>query len=157
VTLATPHTKTKCVHTNTHTHTHTHPYYRDWRITREATCVFSLSLSLSLSLPLSLPLFESRQYYEDPSLSHLIIRVKTLEPHFFLSHARVMNILLSQHTATRCNTLQHTWHTATHCNMPDKYPSQPTHCNTLQHIATHLMSIHLNKHTATHCNTLQHT
>ena len=40
-----------------------------------------------------------------------------------------------QHTATHCNTLQHTEVDTSGCR---------THCNTLQH-------------TATHCNTLQHT
>ena len=44
--------------------------------------------------------------------------------------------LVLQHTATLCNTLQH------------------THCNTLQHTATHCNTL---QHTATHCNTLQHT
>jgi len=65
-----------------------------------------------------------------------------------------------RHTATHCNTLQHTaslrhslQQTATHC-------LTATHCNTLQHTATHcLTATHCNtlQHTATHCNTLQHT
>jgi len=81
-----------------------------------------------------------------------------------------------QHTATNCNTLQHTlidvtwwWpgnmtHTATHCNT---LLHTATHCNTislmwldsgiwhtLQHTATHYNT---RLHTATHGNTLQHT
>jgi len=58
-----------------------------------------------------------------------------------------------QHTATHCNTLQHTACTATQC----------THCNTLQHsarTAAHCNTLHTAQHTATqctHCNTLQHT
>jgi len=49
------------------------------------------------------------------------------------------------HTATHCNTLQHTCHTLQHA---------ATHCNTLQHTATHYNTL---QHTATHCNTQQHT
>ena len=57
-----------------------------------------------------------------------------------------------QHTATRCNTLQHTLqHTATHCNA---LQHTATHCSTLQHTATYCNTL---RHTATHCNTLQHT
>jgi len=72
-----------------------------------------------------------------------------------------------QHTATHCNTLQHTAHCttllpsgcpATHCNT---LYHTATHCNTLQHTAlpsgcpaTHCTTLY---HTATHCNTLQHT
>jgi len=41
---------------------------------------------------------------------------------------------LDSHTATHCNTLQHTQHTATHCNT---LQHTTTHCNTLQHTATH--------------------
>ena len=79
------------------------------------------------------------------------------------------------HTATNCNTLQHTitwqngnrwrgqtplWteqsvlrfdNSATHCNT---LQHTATHCNTLQHTATHCNTL---QHTATHCNTLQHT
>ena len=86
------------------------------------------------------------------------------------------------HTATHCNTLQHTATTlqqpAPHCNKLQhyntdtqqerpgtglciKYPKPirtlqhtATHCNTLQHTATHCNTL---QHTATHCNTLQHT
>jgi len=57
-----------------------------------------------------------------------------------------------QHTATHCNTLQHTLqHTVTHT---------ATHCNTLQHTpqhTAHTSRIHQKRWTATHCNTLQHT
>ena len=81
-----------------------------------------------------------------------------------------------QHTATHCNTLQHTrygllWrlqHTATHCNT---LQHTATHCNTLQHIwishVTGKFQIDLAmdcfgvcntlQPTATYCNTLQHT
>jgi len=65
------------------------------------------------------------------------------------------------HTATPCNTLQHTaTHTATHrnirqhrcwaCNLWISHSCSraETHCNTLQHTATHCN---------THCNALQHT
>jgi len=52
------------------------------------------------------------------------------------------------HTATHCNTLQHTY----------RY-DVCTHCNTLQHTATHLSlrCVHTLQHTATHCNTLSAT
>jgi len=65
------------------------------------------------------------------------------------SHATV-------HTATHCNTLQHTiQHSATcyviHCNALHK--SLPlTHCDALQHNATHYTI-----HCSTICNTLQYT
>jgi len=75
-----------------------------------------------------------------------------------------------QHTATHCNTLDHTTthsrnalqHTATYC---DTLQHTATHCNTLQHTATHSCNTpertatHGNtlQHTATRCNTLQHT
>jgi len=49
-----------------------------------------------------------------------------------------------QHTATHCNTLQHT---ATHAYGGHAQP----HCNTLQHTATYCNTL---QHTATHCNTL---
>ena len=55
--------------------------------------------------------------------------------------------LISQHTATHCNTLQHT---ATHCNT---LQHTAKHCNTLQHPATQCCNTL--QHTATHCNTLQ--
>jgi len=50
------------------------------------------------------------------------------------------------HTATHCNTLQHTGHRLSMCDSrcATHILSLTTHCNTLQH-------------TATHCNTLQHT
>ena len=64
-----------------------------------------------------------------------------------------------QHTATHCNTLQHT-----HCNTlrrpvdvrlgappMSRFTATATHCNTLQHTATHCNTLH---HTATHCNNL---
>ena len=90
------------------------------------------------------------------------------------------------HTATHCNTLQHTatalagnstcappppsatQHNASHCN-------NATHCNTLQHTAPHCNTLHQRQqatapvlllfrqprntlqHTATHCSTPQHT
>jgi len=83
--------------------------------------------------------------------------------------------LTGVHTATHCNTLQHT--TITHCNT---LQHTATHCNTLQHTAAHaqhthcgcecalcrapystlqLLATHCNtlQRTATHCNTLQHT
>jgi len=83
-----------------------------------------------------------------------------------------------QHTATRCNMLQHTaTHTLTYANALSHIPSNIyKHCNTLQHTATRcntLQQTHLHpqqpyptyptkltnslQHTATHCNTLQHT
>jgi len=55
--------------------------------------------------------------------------------------------LMSQHTATHCNTLQHT---ATHCNTPQH---TATYHNTLHHAATHCNTLH---HTAAYCSTLQH-
>jgi len=87
-----------------------------------------------------------------------------------------------EHTATHCNTLQHTLqHAATHCNtlqhclyireslevmstLQHTATHTATHCNTLQHSAT--LFVYTGKprgdeHTATHCNTrcntLQHT
>jgi len=76
-----------------------------------------------------------------------------------LQHTTECNTL--QHTATHCNTLQPT---ATHCNMLFKqhiqgahcgvpYIHSATHCNTLPHTATHCNTL-LN---ARHYNTLQHT
>jgi len=76
-------------------------------------------------------------------------------------------VLLLQHTATRCSIMQHTTthcdtlqHTATHCNTLQHAATRcnirqhtATHCNTLQHTATHCNTL---QHTATHCNTLQH-
>ena len=60
-----------------------------------------------------------------------------------------------RHTATYCNTKQHTAntlrHTATHCNT---LTHTATHCNILQRTATHFNTL---QHTATHCTTLQHT
>ena len=54
-----------------------------------------------------------------------------------------------QHTATHCNTLQHTGAAVRRtCDM------NATHCNTLQHTTTHCNTL---RYTATHCNTLQHT
>jgi len=72
------------------------------------------------------------------------------------------------HTATHCNTLQHTETHMPHwymCDMIDTLNCSTlqytaTHCNTLQHIATLIYmwyDRHSNlQHTATHCNTLQH-
>ena len=59
-----------------------------------------------------------------------------------------------QHTATHCNTLQHTPLT--------EETDSATHCNTLQHTATHCNTLRSRRrqtvqHTATHRNTLQHT
>jgi len=57
-----------------------------------------------------------------------------------------------KHTATHCNTLQHTTYACRHCC---------TCTNTLQHTATRCNTLHM--HVAfvvrvhTHCNTLQHT
>jgi len=69
--------------------------------------------------------------------------------------------LLQVHSATLCNTLQHT---ATHsagmsqgesCFRRGMYcPPSGTLCNTLQHSATYCNTL---QYTATHCNTLQHT
>ena len=73
-----------------------------------------------------------------------------------------------QHTATHCNTLQHT---TTHVqSWDDSYTRvtwlqhTATHRNTLQHTTTHVQSwddsytrVTWLQHTATHCNTLQHT
>jgi len=90
---------------------------------------------------------------------------------FFCQVFAICNIL--QHTATQCNTLQHTFFpkicnrvgnlagakitTRTHCDTL-------THSNTLQHTPTHSNTLHHTppyrntlQHTATHCNTLQHT
>ena len=77
-----------------------------------------------------------------------------------------------QHTATHCNTLQHTGVAVrTRGTFPDDLQHTATHCNTLQHTATHCntlvyqcgheghfqMICNTLQHTATHCNTLQHT
>jgi len=77
---------------------------------------------------------------------------------------------VDNHTATHCNTLQHT---AIHCCSLRQerkvwiitLQHTATHCNTLQHTATHCCSLRQERkvwiitlqHTATHCNTLQHT
>jgi len=73
-----------------------------------------------------------------------------------LAHISPQYTLALQHTATCCNTLQHTVsHAAT--NLAVAHPVSmivalpEPHCNTLQHTATHC------KHTSTYCNTLQHT
>ena len=61
-----------------------------------------------------------------------------------------------QHTATHCNTLQHTaTHCYTHMQVRKTLALQHTgtHSNTLQHTATHCSTL---QHTATHCSTLQH-
>jgi len=50
-----------------------------------------------------------------------------------------------QHTATRCNTLPHTWYKA---DVSHESTHTATHCNTLQHTL---------QHTAIHYNTLQPT
>ena len=73
------------------------------------------------------------------------------------------------HTATRCNTLQHTVGEV-HSNhiiseqIELTTPLAATHCNTLQHTATHCVrhiipqQYALGTHRgASHCNTLQHT
>ena len=54
-----------------------------------------------------------------------------------------------QHTATHCNTLQHTGGAARDASCRSTCWN-PTQCNT----ATHCSTL---QHTATHCNTLQHT
>jgi len=68
-----------------------------------------------------------------------------------------------QHTATHCNTLQHTVkHTTTHCNTLQHAVCMKWHdwciwrvwLNTLQHTATHCNTL---QHTVTHYNTLRHT
>jgi len=83
----------------------------------------------------------------------------------FLSRYRQRKRQRQNHTATHCNTLQHT---ATHCNT---LQHTATHCNTLQHTATHCNALHNTaihvvacvvlphylSHTATHCNMLQRT
>ena len=73
-----------------------------------------------------------------------------------------------QHTATKCNALQHT---ATHFLHATQHSvaqaatchvhftcsilqQSATHCNKVQRTATHCNTL---QHTATHCNTLQHT
>ena len=85
-----------------------------------------------------------------------------------LAHISPQYTLALQHTATCCNTLQHTVsHAAT--NLAVAHPvsmiaasSKPhcntqhtaAHCSTLRHIATHCSTL---QHTAAHCSTLQHT
>jgi len=82
-------------------------------------------------------------------------------------------VCIPQHTATDCNTLQHTatssqhadcrvwtWYvslqcTATLCNtLQHTLQHTVTHCNTLQITATHCKVL---QHTKLRCNTLQHT
>ena len=78
----------------------------------------------------------------------------------------------SQHTATHCNTLQHTTLASTP-NSPwyseyNTLQHTATHHNTLQRTHRHTLNIalastlvrstlHTLQHTATHCNTLHHT
>jgi len=71
--------------------------------------------------------------------------------------SKVFRVTL-QHTATHCNTPQHTaahrntlQHTATHCNTPQHTAA---HRNTQQYTATHCNAPQC---TATHYNALQHT
>jgi len=73
-----------------------------------------------------------------------------------------------QHTATHCNTLQHTTIQKTSASasgttraakfvvehISDTRPHTATHYNILQYTATHCNTLHL---TAAHCSTLQHT
>jgi len=54
------------------------------------------------------------------------------------------------HTATHCNTLQHTATQMQHTRNTLQHTA--THCNTLQHTATHCNTL---PHTAIHCYTLQ--
>jgi len=70
------------------------------------------------------------------------------------------------HTATHCNTLQHT---ATHkMSIASRNDQRFSHCNALQHAATHCNTLQhatgalhqemlSDFHIVTHCNTLQHT
>jgi len=65
----------------------------------------------------------------------------------------------SAHSATQCNTVQHT---ATHwvrewVQLRLGPTLSHTPCNTLQHTATHCSISNTLQYTATHCNTLQHT
>ena len=71
-----------------------------------------------------------------------------------------------QHTATRCNTLQHV--TDMTLAGEDAGDGAATHCNTLQHTVTHCKTLqnttdmtlegeNIEDRAATHCNTLQHT
>jgi len=74
-----------------------------------------------------------------------------------------------QHTATHCNTLQHTVcarhvcilgprRTATRCNTLQHTAYTATQWNTLKHtVCARHVSVSGPQHTATHCNTLQHT
>jgi len=68
------------------------------------------------------------------------------------THRRSYMPHILQHTATQCNTLQHT---ATHCNTLQCTATHRRGCtpHTMQHTATHSNAL---QHTATHCNTLQH-
>ena len=70
-----------------------------------------------------------------------------------------------QHSATHCNTLEHTithntlQHTATHCNT---LQLTAAHCNTLQHESYHdgdyyVEVLKTSTHMATHCSPLQPT
>ena len=79
------------------------------------------------------------------------------EPHGALPRYNTL-----QHSATHCNTLQHTtaWvtrriirlqHAATHGNI---LQHTAAHCSTLQHTAAHCNTL---QHAAAHCNRLQHT
>jgi len=68
-------------------------------------------------------------------------------------------LLLStlQHTATHCNTLQHTTRCNTHLLLlllAGRASDGETHCNSLQLTTTHCNSL---QHSAMHCTTLQHT
>jgi len=60
-----------------------------------------------------------------------------------------------QHTATHCNTLQHTAQGEVHSLQKEKTNLNGTLSDTLQHhTATHCNAL---QHIATHYNTLQHT
>ena len=114
-------------------------------------------------------------------LQHVAVRCRVL---FCVAVCYKKKITLHalHHTATHCNTLQHTGihrnalsnvHTddlsATlkihppHLGRVMAHHLQPTqqhtatHCNTLQHTATRYNTLQILEHTAAHCNTLQHT
>ena len=53
-----------------------------------------------------------------------------------------------RHTATHCNTLQHTVHIHSTDAQFRASEHTATHCSTLQHTATHCNTL---QHTATHC------
>jgi len=179
------HTETQCKilqHTATYCNTlqHTATRYNTYQIMDQTRTVGDESIKLNhvwgrsgrSTSRISVDLHENERYAPPSSWGCNFILGSVLRISFMLR--------CSTHTATHCNTLQHTAiHTQTpyrqetfrnECNtkMPfgrmrqcslhillrNRLRQTATDCSRLQQTATHCNTL---QHTATHCNTLQHT